>query len=575
MPAPTPEPEPEVVEIDAAGGGPLFQADTARQPTGDVAQSKLWFRDGAWWGLLLAEGTDEFRIHRFDWAGGRWIDTGTRVATQASVQPDVLADGDVLWVATGGGQPTPRRTIALTRYAFDPDAARYVPDPDFPVTIATERGSSLTLARDDSGRLWAAWIGEGGLMVNHTTGNQWSWGQPFTPRAPHAATDTAAAAIVSYGETVALLWSNQNVDSLFMAVPGPDDSEAWTESSLVIDGLRPAADHFSAAVLEADGGPRLFVAVDTAIDEAPDSRPSDPQVVLVTIEPDGSSRQALVAQVSDHLSRPIVLLDGENGVLYVVANSPERGGTISYKASSIDDVAFAAGEGAPLIQIDGLATLTGATSTKQTLSSSTGFLVLASDTGAGSYAWVTGRLPGGGSPDLTAVQDPAASDDPLLLATFDPFPPGAPLDPMWETRSTGDASFAIADTGDGRRVAAGTGAADGSRVRMCRESPGHRRWRRPNRGRRDDLARRPVRCDRDGSSARGRADGGRAIRRPRRVLVLRRRHAGAQRGAICDRSVVHERRGARPCRADLQLASHARIGRCDGLHREPSAMAHA
>ena len=469
VPAPTPEPEPAVIEIDAAAGGPLFQADSPHQPTGDVAQSKLWLRDGVWWGLLLAEGTDEFRIHRFDWAGGRWIDTGTRVAAQASVQPDVLADGNALWVATGGAQPTPRRSIALTRFAFNPDAARYVPDPDFPVTIATERGSSLTLARDDSGRLWAAWIGEEGLMVNHTTGNQWSWGQPFTPLAPNAGADTAAVAIVSYGETVALIWSNQDVDSLFMAVPGLDDSEAWTESSLVIDGLHPEADHFSAAVLEADAGPRLFIAVDTAIDEDPNSGPGDAQVVLVTIEPDRSSRQALVAQVSDHLSRPIVLLDDENGVVYVVANSPQAGGTVSYKASSVDNVAFAAGEGAPLIQIDGLATLTGATSTKQTLRSATGFLVLASDTAAGSYAWAAGRLPGAGSPDLTEVQDPSASDDPLLFATFDPFRPGTPLDPMWETRSTGDASFAIADTADGRRVAAGTGAADGSRVRMCRE----------------------------------------------------------------------------------------------------------
>lgn len=467
-PAATPEPDLALLEVQDAQAGPPFAFEGGSAPTGDVAQSKLWFHDGAWWGLLLASNADQFHIHRFDWSGGIWIDTGVAVASRATVQPDVIAEGDQLWIATGGGQPTPRRTAALFRYTYVPDEVRYELDPDFPVAITDEQARGLTMARDASGRLWAAWTSGDGLKVSHTLDNDWVWTDAFVPDLPGADLVPDAVAIVGYGDTVALLWTSEDVDELTVGVPDAADSTAWEHVSIGIAGLAPSDDHLAATVAETRAGLRLYAVVETSLDEVQGSSAGDPQVLLVTIEPDLSSRLALVGRISDDQSRPIVVADEENEVIYVVATSPGSGGTIVVKASSMDEISFPSGEGAPLIEIEGLAALSDATSTKQALSSATGMVVLASDPVAQRYAWVAATLPGGNSPSTDPAPDATPVDAPLLLSTFDPFPVGNPLDPMWEVRANGDATFEIADI-DARRVAAVTATADGSGARMCRE----------------------------------------------------------------------------------------------------------
>lgn len=456
-----------LLRVAAADTGPAISIGTP--PTRDVAQSKLWVRDGVWWGLLLAQGTDEFRIHRFDWAGRRWIDTGTSLATRASVHPDVMSDGDVLWVATGGGQPTPRSTAALFRYTYDPDSTRYGPDPDFPVIIADQRADSITLARDDAGRLWAAWRGDDGIVVSHTDGTDWMWSEPqVVPAADDDGSDVVAMSMLSYGPSVAVIWSDRTTGSMSLAVPTVGDSLAWDVSRIVTEGLPIAEDRLSATVLETDAGPRLFVVVETVFDERPGSSRDDPRLLLLVVEPDGTSEQFLVSRVREDQTRPIVLLDDEARTVFVIATSPSRDGVIEYKASGIDRISFVPGEGEVLLGIPSLPGLTSVTSTKQTLDSSTGMLVLASDAEAGAYAWSAALLPGSSAPNTSPAPALPAESDPLLVSTFDPFDSGTALDPIWETRSTGGATFSIRDLPDGRRVAAST-ADDGSRVRMCRE----------------------------------------------------------------------------------------------------------
>jgi hypothetical protein len=467
--AATPEPAAGIVAVEASAAGPDFTVDGGRAPTDVTSQSKLWFHDGAWWGVLLAQGTDELRIHRFDWSGQRWVDTNVRVATRSSMAPDVLVEGDLLWITTGGGQPTPRRTAALFRYTYDAESGRYALDHDFPVTIADERARSMTLARDDAGRLWAAWASDERLFVSHTNGNDWSWEPGDRPPVAGAGVVPDALALVAYGDSVALVWTNEAIDTLFVAAPSLDDPASWQQFTVDVEGLAPGDDHLSVAVAETPAGPRLLVAVQTSLDELPDSSQNDPQLLLVAIEPDGSTRQYLVGRISDGLARPVLLIDGENEVMYVLATSPTSGGRIVFKASPIDDIGFPQGEGFPLIDVEGVASITSATSTKQTLGSRSGLVVLASDGDAGRYAWVAGRLPGDGAPDMEAVPEPVPDDAALVNDTFDPFEPGRLVDPMWATRSTGGAAFAIADTEDGRRVAAASAAADGSNVRICRE----------------------------------------------------------------------------------------------------------
>ena len=45
-----------------------FAIDADALPTEREDQSKLWYANDSWWGVLLAPGTGEYRIHRLDWA---------------------------------------------------------------------------------------------------------------------------------------------------------------------------------------------------------------------------------------------------------------------------------------------------------------------------------------------------------------------------------------------------------------------------------------------------------------------------------------------------------------------------
>jgi hypothetical protein len=42
-----------------------------------MAQSKLWFNAGLWWGVLFDRPSEEYHIYRYDWASHPWNDTDT------------------------------------------------------------------------------------------------------------------------------------------------------------------------------------------------------------------------------------------------------------------------------------------------------------------------------------------------------------------------------------------------------------------------------------------------------------------------------------------------------------------
>jgi hypothetical protein len=48
-------------------------------PTAAKTQSKLWFNDGLWWGILFDLSSEEFHIYRYDLTEDTWKDTGILV----------------------------------------------------------------------------------------------------------------------------------------------------------------------------------------------------------------------------------------------------------------------------------------------------------------------------------------------------------------------------------------------------------------------------------------------------------------------------------------------------------------
>ncbi len=71
-------------------------------PSGSKPESKLWFADGAWWGILFDTASGDFHIFRLHAGSQAWTDTGTVVDRRNNSVPDALWDAGTgkLYVAS-------------------------------------------------------------------------------------------------------------------------------------------------------------------------------------------------------------------------------------------------------------------------------------------------------------------------------------------------------------------------------------------------------------------------------------------------------------------------------------------
>ena len=140
-----------------------------------------------------------------------------------------------------------------------------------------------------------------------------------------------------------------------------------------------ADDHIN---LKTDSAGKVYVAAKTSFLEN-----SDPLMVLLMRSTSGtwsSSTESLHANTN---TRGIVLLDEPHDRLYFFVASTEAGGNILYKSTSMSNPSFvASGEGEIFIDNPTDAHLNNATSTKQNLTSTSGLVVMASDSTSHFYA---------------------------------------------------------------------------------------------------------------------------------------------------------------------------------------------
>src|ERR671912_2473526 len=158
-------------------------------PTAAKTQSKLWFNDGTWWGILFDGSSEEYHIYRYNRTGDAWSDTGTLVDGRNTSRADALWDGLHLYVVSAGTEASLQRDSArFLRYSYDPLTKRYSLDEGFPETITEGGMEAITVARDTTGKLWATYTQntqDGELRrvyVTHTVGSDASnWIEPFVP----------------------------------------------------------------------------------------------------------------------------------------------------------------------------------------------------------------------------------------------------------------------------------------------------------------------------------------------------------------------------------------------------------
>ncbi|MGH3117098.1 MAG: DUF7594 domain-containing protein, partial [Gaiellales bacterium] len=374
----------------------------ASAPTAKDPQSKLWFNDGIWWASLYHTGSGSYHIYKLNWATQTWTDTGTSIDERDSSRSDVLWDGTRLYVVTAGAtESTASHGARLLRFSYSPASKTYTLDTGFPITISSGGTQAATVAKDTTGKLWVTFTQNLKVWVTHMTVDDQTWVTPFvlpaTGSTSAGSNGLEEAAIVAYDSKIGIMYSNQDAWAYYFAIHADGDPANVWQSTVAHQATEEADNHINVKALSGDPAGRVFAVGKTSL-----NAPSDPLYYLMVLKPDGTWTKHVFGRVSDDHTRAELAIDSENRELYVFATSPCcNGGTIYYKKTSLDSISFASGKGTLLIQSATDTHINNVTTTKQTMSTATGFLAVASDDTSNNYFHSAFDL---GSADTTAPE---------------------------------------------------------------------------------------------------------------------------------------------------------------------------
>jgi hypothetical protein len=355
-------------------------------PTAAKTQSKLWFNDGTWWGILFDGSSEEYHIYRYNRTGDAWSDTGTLVDGRNTSRADALWDGLHLYVVSAGTEANLERDSArFLRYSYNPSTERYSLDEGFPVTIAKGGMEAISIVRDTTGKLWATYTQGDDLRkvyVTHSSGADDSrWVKPFVPplRGTTVSSDDVSG-LVAFGSQIGLMWGNQYDESglsgyLFAIHADGKPDDVWRSDNPVLEP-EMANDHLN---LKADSEGRVFAATKTRRDRI-DQDLDAPYGVLWVRDREGNWTSHVFSRVRDYYTRSLVLIDEERRLLYIFGTSPTcSGGKIYYKSTPLDNISFEEGRGALFMEGANGTKIGDATSTKQNLEEVARLMVAASN----------------------------------------------------------------------------------------------------------------------------------------------------------------------------------------------------
>src|SRR5215212_629436 len=154
-----------------------FSLGGAYAPTGQKPQSKLWFNDDIWWGVMYNKATNSkhFEIYRFNWATDTWSTTGVMVDARLKSSADVLWTGSKLYTVSNVpvGQ-TGDVNIYVKRFSYNSATKTYSVDSGFPVTVYNHAVETVVMDKDTAGKLWVTFTdankaGGRNAYVTHST----------------------------------------------------------------------------------------------------------------------------------------------------------------------------------------------------------------------------------------------------------------------------------------------------------------------------------------------------------------------------------------------------------------------
>jgi hypothetical protein len=392
----------------AAAGTPVTYQDQAYPaasgpPSADKPQSKLWYNDGAWWGLLRSP-SGPITVHRL--ANHVWTNTGTVVDDRAASTGDALWTGSKLYVASrvSGG------ALRVIRMSYDAASDMYAMDAGFPKQVASNGSESVTIARDSAGKFWISYTQGSRVYVAHSTTSDTTWTAPFIiPTGDTTLSADDISAVIAFSGKIGVMYSDQQSGAMRFAVhvDGAADS-AWTNET-ALSGAALADDHINLKSIAQDDAGRIYAATKTSRGDSGEPA-TDPLIYVLTRSSTGTWTQAVAGQVRDALTRPQLAIDTTNQMLYVVMASPDTGGggIVYYKRSALGStLSFPTGKGSPFVSWSGVK-VNNPTTTKDPVDATTGLVVLATDDT--NHRYYHGELSLGGTTttsDTTAPTVPA------------------------------------------------------------------------------------------------------------------------------------------------------------------------
>mgnify|MGYP001339382378 CR=1 FL=1 len=396
--------------------GPAYGSGANSTPTGEKPESKLWWNDGRWWGAMFSQAAGDYRIFWLDLSTQTWHDTGTSIGNRDKDKIDVLWDqaGQKLYVTSHvfstSGSSTASNWAQLFRFSYTSSTKTYSPDAGFPVDVSRGRAEALTVDKDSTGRLWVTYVESNKVMVNHSTTNDQTWATPFQlPGSGSVSSDDISSVIAFGGNKIGVVWSNQSSDGYYLAIHNDGAApNVWTIET-AIQGNNLVDDHINLAT---DSSGRLYLAGKTSLTG------NNPLVVLDVRGPSGGWTRYVFGMDADGHTRPIVLVDSQNQMVHMFATAPESGGAIYYKSANMGSISFPPGRGTVFMQA-ATGELNNSTSTKQQVNTTTGLVVLASNSGTLTYHH--NYIPLGGGPPPTTVTPTATTVTPTAT-TVTPTP---------------------------------------------------------------------------------------------------------------------------------------------------------
>ena len=378
---------------------------TVKDPTQDKPQSKLWFKDGSWWGLLISTAIGQVTVHEL-MPNHTWRDTGVVADTRPTSTADALLVGNDLFVASR----TSSGSVKVGRFTYAAATRTWAPAGSAKTLIGSG-ARSMTVALDGAGRLWATYAAGTTIYIASAPVSTLVWSTPVAlPVADATVSTDDISGIIAFNGKVGVLYSDQQSNAMRFAVHvdgAPVDQ--WTTET-IYDGPGSADNHMNIKTMVDDAQGRVFAAVKTSYDTVGVPTTS-PLIQVLRRASNGTWTVATAGTVADKLTRPQIALDPQRNRLILLMTGPTGGGSIYYKTSSLDALSFSSGRGDVFMSWPGTS-LNNVSTTKDPVSTATGLVALASDETGKRYYHAELSLDEGAPPppppvDTTAPSQPA------------------------------------------------------------------------------------------------------------------------------------------------------------------------